>query len=238
MKWILALCLALLPLSANAITLRPVDWTSAGFMPGPFGLAEAQVFCSQIGCGIGAPVPITAPDFSIDLGGVLQVSVEFVSEVVGNRWTYGYRNLSVVADPSVPTWNATFYLDVSAALTVPDGPGLSTLALVSGGLPQDLLFDSTLGAGTTSTGLPVDFLPADQVDVFHGLEVDIALGRNPQSTGTFSTCGRSTTVLSDCLVTVDLFEVVPSVPEPSAPILLMAGVGSFGMLRRRRAANG
>jgi len=233
MKWILALCLALLPLSANATTLRPVDWDTAGFTQLGRSLNEVYVGCGGTGCAGSTfhALPLADPFVSIDLG-EFQATLEIVSEVRGSVWTYGYRNLSVVA-PTLTDWTLEFYFNVSAKFNAPGGPGsLADLLLATSTPSQMFLFRSaTIGAGQVSSGVPTRFLRGDAVELSRTLDFGTGMGRQNQS---YSDCGFSAGVATECLITLELLEVVPSVPEPSVAMLLVAGLGAFGTARSRR----
>ncbi|MCP5060777.1 MAG: hypothetical protein GY937_29130 [bacterium] len=232
LRFVLILALALIPIPAAAITLVPVSWTSAGFEQGPLsGPPEIGVFCNP-GCGTtaGGYFPIAAPDLSFDLGG-LQMSAELVSEVIDNRWTYGIRNISVATNGTPTSWDFELYIDFSASFDVPASLlGFSTIAFVAGPAPTELTTTgSVLGPALLSTGAPHALVSGESLDVFGKFEFWVAEGRFP---GTGGSCGRSQTVdLSDCLITIDLFEVVAT-PEPSPAWLL--GLLGAGVAYRKR----
>lgn len=159
------------------------------------------------------------------------MSAELVSEVSGNRWTFGIRNISVVA-PTVTDWDIDLFAGVSAQLGVPSGSSaLSTLVLVASPVPFLLnSISGALGPGNVSTGFPVVFVSGDQVDLFTDIHWRASFGN---TSGTFSPCESSRmTDLSDCLVTIDLFQVVAT-PEPS-PVWLLGTLLVGGFIRRRR----
>lgn len=234
----------------------PVPWVAAGFgdtNPPRLTMEGVSVVCflGVGGCadtnGASDASYRLVPQIQIDTG-AFSFSADLVSEIDGNAWTFGYRNVELTTLP----------LSSDPDVLGPDELGLVSLQLMAGyfatfSVPQssrgafaDLIFAATelgpregflqsnmFGLGPLpGIGTVERFLSGDQLTFFSSSNstYHLASASNTQSgmieQSSFSSCGRQLALLdlSDCTITLSVFQVVP---EPSLTSLVCVAVGAL-----------
>lgn len=237
----------LLPLAAAAITLDPVPWTSAGFddtTPPRLSDPGIRINCSGTECPSGPTVtqPFSGDEFSA-ASGSFTVQGERVSEVFGNTWTFGYRNLEIGPDPDtspgIDLASVTVAIPVSAVLDVPEISGQAFTDLLFANddpeLPRGVMESELFGFGDFPAVGPVTtFVAGDRLHVF--TSVSVSLFHDDDIVETFGSCGYTDAIdLSDCTFSLEVFRPVASVPEPQRALLLVLPLALGLFLRARRA---
>lgn len=261
-----ALLAGALAAPSGAVPLVPVPWTSAGFgdTTPPRLSTDLNVGCGdhlQQGCAGGgafrASHPISGSTVSLSTG-VVDFSADLVSEIVGNTWTFGYRNVQL-ASPPVST-DATVDPGELAFLSISFVGGVTAVLDVPsvGGPFTDLLFAATapgiLGGGTVESstfgwgafpdvGSVQTLVAGDRLTFYTSFAsyIDSYSPANTQESRiretSYNTC-RFTTEgidLADCTISLSVFRPV-NVPEPGSLGLLCASLAAlYGRIRMRSA---
>lgn len=241
-----------LPSAARAdLPLAPIGWEEAGFATldgSPAG--KVGTHCQIITSGPVGSLNTTCPGFSttsatsFDPAGEFDLDVgashfhaELVSEVEGNTWTLGIRNMSftpglvptvgqqAIRGQSVGTLRLELFLDLFARFAVPRrlGHPVSVAFARSHALfpTRELDLRSELLGTFAGTGLdPVaSFLPGDRITLFARplnelllrliarASVDANAVVQEYSVASTTPCGEGS--LDDCLVTLQLYEPRP-----------------------------
>ena len=251
----------LLATPAAAVKLEPLDWAAAGFETRfDFGL-EVSVNCTltdfATGCAddsgsTNARFDVTAPSVSVS-GPNYQFSATIVSEVDGNAWTFGLRDVTLEVDPLAVTFLepdavGQFILSMihtfSASFVAPDEPGSVATPIVFSSFDRffsqgafGTIRSDTLGFGDFPNTAGVEFfLPGDRLTIFFSDFFDSVFFQDEGPSYTTGCSGRVDGFdVADCVSTLELFRpVAHPAPEPALLPVALLGVGMLGRARARR----
>ncbi len=219
LRWLPACGLAVLaaattlPAAARA-ALVPIPWIEAGFER-PDGSDPVRIFFEDAG------ISFDSETVSLADGGPFSVSVtltpgyglpqrnafasgEAFSELDGNQWRFGLRDLQFSGELFFGSVTASF----SASFLVPPGSGVSFV-----GFGEDVHPDPFDGRSQLGLAAVRPFVSGDTITLFRE-----------------SVFGRDGTCLTGCSGSVSLYLI--TTPEPSAALLVAGGLAGIGWLRR------
>ncbi len=242
MMHMVALLVALLAFvsvgSAQAASLIPSGWDSAGV---GYSVLEQDRSSEFQVTGIffenGSVIVPNDPTFSIGVGGRIELMGELFSEINGNEWSVGFRNLVDDTKISFVT-DAAFDLRFGffASFVVPSTPGggVTHMGLsASNGLVVEHFQSLLLGDGTAApVGALTPYSPGDRITLFATFDVHLDFERSRTDRWlTTSPCGVDQVgVPSGCSAT---FQLTRFVPEPQvSPLLAFALFLALPRLRR------